>query len=307
MREILDLVQESLDEPELTGEDLARRAYLSRFHFDRLVRSALGESPGAFRRRLLLKRAAHQLATGEDTIITVALDAGYGGAEAFSRAFSRAYGVPPSTYRGAARADHRLGAPNGIHFHPPESLRLPANTRSNAMDVLTRMLDHHLWLSAEILDRAARLEDAILDRPITQSVEGIDHEPTLRSLSTRLVTQLEMWLAAFSGESETPPAGDTTPSALRARLAQAGPRFREVVIGAIQDGRANETFLDTTCRPAHAFTYGGVLAHVLNFSAVRRTLAIGALEAAGVTDLGTGDPMAFVGGAGQDASGICRE
>ena len=39
--------------------------------------------------------------------------------------------------------------------------------------------------------------------------------------------------------------------------------------------------MDLTCRPAHVFTYSGVLAHVLTFSAVRRTMAIGALETAG--------------------------
>jgi AraC family transcriptional regulator len=49
-----------------------------------------------------------------------------------------------------------------------------------------------------------------------------------------------------------------------------------------------------------------VLAHVLTFSAVRRTLAIGALTSAGVTDLGAGDPMGFVGGFGEDASAITR-
>jgi AraC family transcriptional regulator len=129
----------------------------------------------------------------------------------------------------------------------------------------------------------------------------------MRSLSARLVTQLEMWLAAFDGASETPPEGDTSPDALRARLADAAPKFREVVVGAIDDGRADETFIDATCRPTHVFTYGGVLAHVLTFSAVRRTMAIGALESAGIADLGAGDPMEFVGGSGEDASGITRQ
>ncbi len=49
-----------------------------------------------------------------------------------------------------------------------------------------------------------------------------------------------------------------------------------------------------------------MLAHVLTFSAVRRTLAIGALESAGIGDLGSGDPMAFVGGSGADAAAIER-
>jgi transcriptional regulator GlxA family with amidase domain len=35
LREILDVVQESLERPDMTGDELAARAYLSRFHFDR--------------------------------------------------------------------------------------------------------------------------------------------------------------------------------------------------------------------------------------------------------------------------------
>jgi AraC-like DNA-binding protein len=306
LREILDLVEASLDEPELTGGELAGRAYLSRFHFDRLVKSAFGEPPGAFRRRILLERAAHQLRTSGQPVIDIALGAGYGGPEAFTRAFVRAYGEPPTAYRATGSQVSRLPAPNGIHFQPPGGIRVPGKRRSNAMTTITKMLDHHLWLTGQIIEQAGRLDDAALDRPIDLSVEGIDSNPTLRSLTTRLVTQLEMWLAAFDGASETPPDGDRTPSALRARLSDAGPRFRRVVLDAMEEGRADETFIDMTCRPAHVFTYGGVLAHVLTFSAVRRTMAIGALESAGIGDLGAGDPMEFVGGSGEDASRITR-
>jgi AraC family transcriptional regulator len=307
LREILDLLEASLDEPRLPGAELAGRAYLSRFHFDRLVRSALDEPPGAFRRRILLERSAYRLGAGRDPVIEIALGAGYGGPEAFTRAFARAYGVPPSAFRAAAgQPDYRLPAASGIHFLPPGGIRLPATRRSTGMTMLTKMLDHHLWLSGQILDRAAGLGDDVLDRPIELSVDGIDAEPTLRSLAARLVTQLEMWLAAFSGASEAPPDGDRSPATLSARLAEAGPRFREIVIGALDDGRGDETFIDMTCRPAHVFTYSGVLAHVLTFSAVRRTMAIGALETAGIDDLGAGDPMEFVGGTGEDASHITR-
>jgi hypothetical protein len=39
-----------------------------------------------------------------------------------------------------------------------------------------------------------------------------------------------------------------------------------------------------------------MVSHVLTFAAHRRSLAILAFHAAGVTDLGFGDPMHFVGG-----------
>jgi hypothetical protein len=77
-------------------------------------------------------------------------------------------------------------------------------------------------------------------------------------------------------------------------------------VAPLQEGRADETFVDAVCDPPETFTFGGMLAHVLTFSAVRRTMAIGALESAGVDDLGAGDPMQFVGGHGADASTITR-
>jgi hypothetical protein len=174
------------------------------------------------------------------------------------------------------------------------------------MDVLDRMLDHHLWLVGEIVDRTARVNDDVLDQPIELSVEGIDEHPTLRSLTARLVGQLEMWATALQGGARVPPPGDASPAALRSRLDAAGPLFRELALTPIRDGRAGETFVDATCDPPETFSYGGVLAHVLTFSAVRRTMAIGALESAGLTDLGSGDPMRFVGGTGSDAAAIRR-
>jgi AraC-like DNA-binding protein len=305
LRGILDLVEASLDEPEASGEDLAAAAYLSRFHFDRLVSSALGEPPGAFRRRLLLERAAYQLAESSASVIEVAWAAGYSAPEAFARAFRRGYGRSPSAYRRERPLRHDLAAVNGVHFHPPGGLRLPALERSTVVDVLMAMTDHHLWLVGEILERLTRLDDAALDRRIELSIEGIDAAPTLRSVADRLVTQLEMWVSSVEGGTVMPSGGDR-PDELRARLAAIGPRFRAVVVGPVADGRADETFLDAMCEPPRTFTFGGVLAHVLTFAAVRRTMAIGALASAGIDDLGSGDPQPFVGG-GDDAAGIRRK
>ncbi len=304
VREILELVEESLDDPEHVASDLAASAYLSRYHFDRLVSAALGEAPGAFRRRVLLERAAYRLATSTDPVIEIALDAGYASPDAFTRAFARGFGRTPSLYRRAPSGTHELPADNGIHFHPPGGLRLPATRRSSAMDVLTSMYEHHVRLTGEIVDRLAEVDESVLDRPITSSVEGIDSAPTLRSVSERLVRQLEMWVIAVDGGS-TIPSGPSDPAALRTRLDAAGPTFRERVVDPILAGRGDETFVDATCEPPETFTLGGVLAHVLTFAAVRRTVAIGALESAGIDEFGSGDPMPFVG-RGSDAAQITR-
>jgi AraC family transcriptional regulator len=90
-----------------TGEEVAARVHVSRFHFDRIVGAALEETPGAFCRRLLLERAAHSLAGGA-SVGEAALEGGYLSPEAFARAFRRAHGVAPSAFAAAAS---RSGCP----------------------------------------------------------------------------------------------------------------------------------------------------------------------------------------------------
>jgi hypothetical protein len=167
------------------------------------------------------------------------------------------------------------------------------------MDVLVRMVEHHVWLTGELIERGARLDAATLDRPIELSVEGIDDDVSIRYLLDRLVWQEEMWLASVEERPfEVPECGRTvtTPIAeLRIRHAEAGSRFVALVVRLNDEGRFDESFVDTTCEPPRVFTYGGMVAHVLTFAAHRRSLLVGAFHSAGITDLGFGDPMEFVG------------
>jgi AraC-like DNA-binding protein len=290
----VEAVAEDLDDPELDGRELASRAYLSRSQFDRLIRAAAGEPPASFRRRVLLERAAHRLLSPSIGILTVAVEAGYSSNEAFTRAFRRAYGTSPSAWR-RAPGQIQLAAPNGVHFHPPGGLRLPAQSEVTEMKLLTKMVEHHVWLVGEAVERAASLDPEQLDAPITLSVEGIDRAPTLRSLLSRLIGQMDMWnnVIASRPYDFSVEHGETIES-MRARLAQAGPAFLAEVREVVDEGRLDETFVDAHCEPAEVFTYGGLIAHVLTFAAHRRLLVLGALESAGITDLGNGDPREWV-------------
>jgi AraC family transcriptional regulator len=292
LRLLLDLIVASTEEPTVHGAELARRAYLSRFHFDRLVAAAIGEPPGVFRRRLLLERAAHRLVSGEDPVTDIALASGYGSLEAFSRAFARWYGRPPSEVRRDPPASLRLPAPHGVHFHPPGGLALASTRRSGSMDVLDTMLEHDAWLVGELLDRAATLDDETLDRPIVLSVDGIDKDPTLRGLLARLVFTKRMWTAAIEGR-QMPEGGAHDIAGLQAEFAEASGRWLSLVRDKLAHGGADDTFIDVTCDPPHTFSYRGMVSHVLTFSAHRRTMVLGALHDAGITDLGAGDPSGF--------------
>jgi hypothetical protein len=105
----------------------------------------------------------------------------------------------------------------------------------------------------------------VLDRPIQLSVEGIDRDPTLRSLAERLISQLEMWVSAVGGGTRMPTGPSATGADLQARLDTVAPRFREAVLTPVQEGRADETFIDAICDPPETFSFGGILAHVLTF------------------------------------------
>ncbi len=96
------LLESRLDE-DLPLEDVARAACLSPFYFHRLFRGVTGETVREHVRRLRLERAVFRMVHGEDDLLGVAFDAGYQSNEAFTRAFKRHFGVPPSAHRAAMR------------------------------------------------------------------------------------------------------------------------------------------------------------------------------------------------------------
>jgi AraC-like DNA-binding protein len=286
------VLAEALDDHEATGDDLARRLYLSRFHLDRIVSSVAGEPPAAFRRRVLLERAAYRLLTSDRTLLDVAVEAGYGSHEAFTRAFTRAYGVSPARWRGSP-GPIRIEAPSDVHFHPPASLRLPARTKVSSMDLLQKLVEHHVWLTGEMVSCAARLTDAQLDEPIEINVD--DDRQTIRTLLSRLVGQMGMWNAAIAHRDyDWSVEEHESIESLRSRLAEEGATYLGNVREVCEQGRLDDTFVDALCEPAEVFTYGGMVAHVLTFAAHRRCLVVMALDKHGVSDLGWGDPMRWV-------------
>jgi AraC family transcriptional regulator len=289
----VDVLSEALDDHQATGTDLAARVQLSRSHLDRLVAAAAGERPGAFRRRILLERAAYRMLTGPGHILDVAVEAGYGSHEAFTRAFGRAYGVTPAAWRD--RPDRiRIDAPSGIHFHPPNGLRVPARDKVNSMDLVRTIVDHHVWLLGKMLDQAATLSDEQLDRPIEISVEGIDDHPTPRSLLSRLVGQLAMWHANLAGQEYdfAVEQGESVQS-MRHRLDEVGPAFAAEVGELCAQNRLDELIVCPGDN-VEVYTAGAMIAHVITFASYRRTLVAGALHDAGCDDLDSGDPIRWI-------------
>jgi AraC family transcriptional regulator len=291
----VSVLTEALDDHALSGDDLAARVHLSRFHLDRVIAAIAGEPPATLRRRVLLERAAYRLDTTRWSVLDVAVEAGYASHEAFTRAFSRAYGVVPKEWR-RHPTPVRIPAPNDVHFHPPGWLQLPARSKEGGMELVTTMFDHHVWAVGKMIDLASGLDDDQLDKPIVLSVEGVDDDPTIRSLLSRLVGQMAMWNASIESR---PYNWDLerheSLSSMRTRLDEDGERFKQRAAELVEDGRLDETFVNAECDPPETFSFGSVLAHVITFAAHRRTLVTGALISAGVdVDLVTADPRPWL-------------
>ncbi len=163
------------------------------------------------------------------------------------------------------------------------------------MNLLIRMVEHHIWLVGELIGTAASLNDEQLDALIDLPFEGIDDDPSIRTLLSRLIGQMHMWNNVIAGRDYdwSVEAGETITS-MRERHSREGDRFLEEVRRVVTEDRLDETFIDAHREPVEVFTYGGLIAHVLTFAAHRRLLVLGALESAGNTALGYGDPRKWV-------------
>ena len=91
-------IQANLDQ-DLSLDLLAARVELSKYHFQRIFREAIGETPKAYVERLRLEWAALQLRIRRVSVLDLALECGYQNHETFSRAFRARFAVSPRDYR----------------------------------------------------------------------------------------------------------------------------------------------------------------------------------------------------------------
>jgi AraC family transcriptional regulator len=96
-------VQSNLDR-DIRLESLARQYGYSPFHFHRFFSKTVGETPKRHVDRLRLERAAYKLAITGESVLAIALSVGFKNHETFSRAFRRAFGHTPTSYRRACRS-----------------------------------------------------------------------------------------------------------------------------------------------------------------------------------------------------------
>ncbi len=87
---------------DLSLDAVASAAGVSRFHLSRAFALTLAQTIAGYARARRLSEAARTLAAGAPSILEVALAAGYGSHEAFTRAFVAQLGATPEEVRGRA-------------------------------------------------------------------------------------------------------------------------------------------------------------------------------------------------------------
>ncbi len=295
LRELLDAVVAG-DNTDVG--DMARSSYASEFHFSREVRRLTGESPAALRRRIMLERAAWRLHGGEK-VSTVADDEGWSSAEVFSRAFRRTFGVPPSR---ASDIEFRLPAPNGLHFHPPQSLWLDSDGDTKEPDISQLMVAHDIADTAYLISKATELSTQQRLAEISPGQVVLDWdgpETSVGAVLGAIVWTKEVWLATiegrdFPGREATQPESTSAPQ-LAAYHEDLGRRWRTMVSEYTAAGRLGDTIIDALCDPPESFQLYGIVAHVLTYSAHRRELVRTMLAPHGVST-GRGDPLDWMRG-----------
>lgn len=95
----LSLIEERIQE-KLTVENLADSLHISKYHYQRIFREAVGDSVMRYITRRRISMAAAELAENRSaTVLEIALRYGYDTHEGFTRSFRAYMGVTPTEYR----------------------------------------------------------------------------------------------------------------------------------------------------------------------------------------------------------------
>lgn len=98
----LEVMHNQMDEP-WTIETLAQKAGMSRARFAAVFQQTLGQPPLTYLTEVRLLKAQQLLLAGQP-IKSVALEVGYSGSVAFTRAFSRCFGTTPAQWLATLQA-----------------------------------------------------------------------------------------------------------------------------------------------------------------------------------------------------------
>lgn len=94
----LEYIEANLDK-NIHLELLASRFALSKYHFHRIFKALIGDSPSRYIEKRRLSKAAEELLHTNKRIIDIAFDHGFNSHESFIRSFKKIYSLSPGQFR----------------------------------------------------------------------------------------------------------------------------------------------------------------------------------------------------------------
>ncbi len=101
MNRVMKVMNENLDNPEVSVEFLADKVGVSRVHFHRKIKELAGQTPRDFVKSIRLSEAARLLREKHFDISEVSTAVGFKSLSTFSTSFKQVYGMSPSEYMAA--------------------------------------------------------------------------------------------------------------------------------------------------------------------------------------------------------------
>ena len=157
-----------------------------------------------------------------------------------------------------------------------------------SLDLLDRLLEHDAWTTRRVLELAQPLDDAQLDQDF-----DLGHR-TFRETARHMLGNIETWTDLMAGKGvrrDLP----TKPSLsdLQGRFAAAYSDFAGVARSVRDEGRLNESFVDTLDVPPRQKSFAGAILHVLTHDHMHRAELLHMLDRLGVHDLIEGDVLSW--------------
>lgn len=135
-------MERALDAPHPVGV-LATACGMAEHHFQRRFAAATGETVAGYLRSRRMERAATELAQTSRRIIDIALDCGFDGHAAFTRAFSAHFGLSPASFRTNGLPTESQGVAPRPYLRPR-----PSSTTETHLDLVETEAQAYCWRSA---------------------------------------------------------------------------------------------------------------------------------------------------------------
>ena len=117
---VLDYIENNI-EKQFTLDELASVACFSKYHFNRIFRTAMRESPFQFITRIRIEKVAtFLLMNPNEPISDIAFKYGFGDSSVFSRYFKNRFGISASQYRQEKNPNSNIGQINSNIMQIPE-------------------------------------------------------------------------------------------------------------------------------------------------------------------------------------------